>query len=157
MAQYPLPQFIEEENKITFFLTFRQFFLLIGGGAFCLALYYTLPFSFFIVSSIFIMLVISAVAFLKIDDEKITKIIYHFLNFYTDDKNYTWGKKDASYPFKNNKDLSQEDKVKDEGNKDGQEYTYLKSNQTNTISANIATTQSSKINAAKKVIEFKAK
>ena len=43
MEQYPVPQFIEQEGKIAFFLSFRQFFYLAGAGAICFILYYTLP------------------------------------------------------------------------------------------------------------------
>jgi hypothetical protein len=99
MAQYPVPQFIEAEGKIISFLTFRQFFILVGGGAVCFFLYYTLPFYFFAVSSVIIGLFAMAIAFLKINDTSIVTIFLNFLSFSTKSKNYTWEKKDVLHPI----------------------------------------------------------
>ncbi|MCX6719524.1 MAG: PrgI family protein, partial [Candidatus Staskawiczbacteria bacterium] len=43
MEQYPIPQFIEQEGKIAFFISFRQFFYLVGAGGACFILYFILP------------------------------------------------------------------------------------------------------------------
>lgn len=94
--QYSIPQFIEEEGKIIFFLTFRQFFLLVGGGAVCLLLYYILPFWLFAILSIVIMLMVAAIAFLKIGNESIIKVLLHFIGFSLAKKNYIWKKKELS-------------------------------------------------------------
>ena len=161
MAQYPIPQFIEEEAKIVFFLTFRQFFLLVGGGVASFALYYTLPFYLFVTFSIFIMMVVSAIAFLKIDDEPVIKKILHFINFHTDDKNYIWKNEDPSYLSKvvNAKPEPAEKKGEQmsQDNKNTKEYTYLKSSLTAPVSKEITNTKTSRLNAAKKAIEFKNK
>ncbi len=98
--QYPTPQFIEEEGKIIFFLTFRQFFLLVGGGAVCLFLYFVLPFFFFAICSIFIMGLVAIIAFLKINNQTIVKILLNFIGFATGPKTYTWKKEESPYPFK---------------------------------------------------------
>ena len=42
MEQYPIPQFIEQEGKIAFFISFRQFFYIVGAGAICFILYFAL-------------------------------------------------------------------------------------------------------------------
>ena len=97
MPQYPIPQFIEEEGRIVFFLTFRQFFLLVGGGAFCLILFYSLPFWIFVAIAIPSLLIIAAIAFLKIDNESIVSIFLHFIGFSIGQKNYIWRKKELSY------------------------------------------------------------
>ena len=97
MAQYPVPQFIEEEGKIVFFLTFRQFFLLVGGGAVCFLLFFTLPLTFAIIGSLFIMILVSAIAFIKINGLPIIKIVLNFLGFVTQNKNYTWKREDLPY------------------------------------------------------------
>lgn len=161
MAQYPLPQFIEEENKITFFLTFRQFFLLVGGAVICFVLYYTLPFAFFIPLALLAMLIIGVIAFVKIDDESIIKIIFHFFNFYTDNKNYTWRKGDmpslTNQPTNQTETADTKEQVssQSEDNKEG--YTYLKYNSARAVSNSTTDTQSSKLNSARKAVEFKGK
>ena len=100
MSQYPVPQFIEEEGKIIFFLTFRQFFYLVGGGGASVILYFILPFWLFVVFSIMIALFVLAMAFLKINNESVLKILFNFIMFSTGTKNYTWNKKELPYPFK---------------------------------------------------------
>lgn len=100
--QYSTPQFIEEEGRIVFFLTFRQFFWLVGGGAACFLFYYTLPFWLFVVLSAIVGLVVAAIAFLKIDNESVVKIFLHFIGFSFAKKNYLWGKKELSYSDNNN-------------------------------------------------------
>lgn len=100
MAQYPIPQFIEAEGKIIPFLTFRQFFILVGGGAACLALYYILPFSLFIVFAIFIGILVAIIAFIKIDNASVISIFFDFIKFTNQAKNYVWKKQESQYPFK---------------------------------------------------------
>lgn len=100
MAQYPIPQFIESEGRIISFLTFRQFFVLVGGGAICLLLYYTLPTALFALFSLIIMLTAAAIAFLKVNNESVVTALLHFLKFSTANKDFTWKKKESTYPFK---------------------------------------------------------
>lgn len=100
MAQYPIPQFIESEGKIIYFLTFRQFFWLVGGGAACLGFYYLLPFFFFILLSLLVAIFITLVAFVKIDGFPVTTLFMNFLTFSAKSKNYVWKKKKLEYPFK---------------------------------------------------------
>lgn len=110
--QYSTPQFIEEEGRIVFFLTFRQFFLLVGGGAVCLFLYYTLPFWLFLVLAMPIILLVAAIAFLKIDNESVVKIFLHFIGFSFANKNYTWKKKEITYPMNTGMQQSRVEEVK---------------------------------------------
>ncbi|MBM3206726.1 MAG: hypothetical protein FJZ43_03850 [Candidatus Staskawiczbacteria bacterium] len=111
MQQYPIPQFIEEEGKIVFFLTFKQFFLLIGGGAVCLILYYTLPFIFFVLTALPIVLLVGAVAFIKIENESVVSIFMHFIGFSMANKNYIWKKKELYHPP--NTELGKKSKVEE--------------------------------------------
>jgi len=99
MEQYPIPQFIESEGKIISFLTFRQFFVLVGGAGICLALYYTVPFYIFLVLSILVAVIVAGVAFLKIDNVSIVTIVLNFITFSVGSKNYIWKKKEYPYPF----------------------------------------------------------
>jgi hypothetical protein len=100
MAQYPIPQFIETEGKIIPFLTFRQFFILIGGGGICLVLYYLVPFALFLILALFVGAITAIVAFLKVDNTSVVKILFDFISFSATSKNYTWKKKESAYPFK---------------------------------------------------------
>jgi len=93
MSQYPVPQFIEEEGKIIFFLTFRQFFLLVGGGVVCFLLFQFLPFYFFIIGSLFVMALISIIAFVKIDGIGVVRMVLNYFGFVAQNKDYMWKKK----------------------------------------------------------------
>lgn len=101
MAQYPIPQFTEAEGKIIFFLTFKQFFLLVGGGAFCALFYYTLPFFVFVIGSLVVVIIVGAIGFLKVDDVPVAKLMLNALGYFLKAKIYTWKKKESPYPFKN--------------------------------------------------------
>ena len=98
--QYPIPQFVEKESNIIYFLTFRQFFWLVGGGAVVVMLYFLLPFNFFIIAALLVMLLIAAIAFIKIDNVSILTIFFHFVGYTAGSKNYVWKKKETAYPFK---------------------------------------------------------
>jgi hypothetical protein len=100
MEQYPIPQFIEAEGKIAFFISFRQFFYLIGAGVVCFILYYVLPFFLFIIASFLIGGVSIVLAFVQINGVPIINMILASIGFMTGGKNYTWKKKESLYPFK---------------------------------------------------------
>ena len=100
MEQYPIPQFIEQEGKIAFFISFRQFFYLCGGGVICFILYYTVPFFIFAILSLLIMGVVGSLAFLTVNGMPIINIVLNSIGFLTHTKIYTWHKKESAYPFK---------------------------------------------------------
>jgi len=100
MERYPIPQFIEQEGKIAFFISFRQFFYLVGAGVICFILYYVLPFSIFIVLSIAIFGGAAALAFVTINGVPILNMILGSIGFIMAGKNYTWKKKESPYPFR---------------------------------------------------------
>ncbi len=94
--QYSTPQFIEEEGKIISFLTYRQFFVLVGGGGVIILLYWTIPwFSVFIICAIAVGLVAAAVAFLKIGHQGIVSFMLSMIGFTLRPKTYTWQRKDT--------------------------------------------------------------
>ncbi len=95
MAQYPIPQFIEQEGKIIFFLTFKQFFWLTGGIATCMIIYFVLPFYFFVVLSIIIMVFSGVLAFVKINNASLITAFFNVMGFVFQNKSYTWTKKEA--------------------------------------------------------------
>ena len=100
MEQYPIPQFIEQEGKIAFFISFRQFFYLVGAGVICFILYYILPFFLFILASLAIGGSAVALAFVTINGVPIVNMLLASIGFMAGGKNYTWKKKESLYPFK---------------------------------------------------------
>lgn len=100
MEQYPIPQFIEQEGKIAFFISFRQFFYLCGGGVICFILYYTTPFFIFAILSLLVMGITGALAFLTINGMPVINILLSSVGFLAGTKNFTWKKKESAYPFK---------------------------------------------------------
>jgi len=100
MDQYPIPQFIEAEGKIAFFISFRQFFYLVGAGIICFFLYWILPlFLFYIVAAI-IFIIAAVLAFAVVNGAPIINVILGAIGFSMGGKNYTWKKKESPYPFK---------------------------------------------------------
>lgn len=100
MEQYPIPQFIEQEGKIAFFISFRQFFYLVGAGAACFVLYFILPkFLFFLLAPI-IFIAAAVLAFATVNGVPIINMILAGIGFSMGGKDYTWKKKESPYPFK---------------------------------------------------------
>ncbi len=100
MEQYPIPQFIEKESKIAFFISFRQFFYLVGAGVICFLLYFVLPFFLFVIIALAIGAGAIILAFVTVNGVPIINMILASAGFITGTKNYTWKKKESPYPFK---------------------------------------------------------
>jgi len=100
MEQYPVPQFIEREARIAFFISFRQLIYLIIAGVICFILYYVLPFSLFIIAAFAIVGGTAALAFLKINGIPLSDYLMSSLGFLVGAKHYTWKKKESLYPFR---------------------------------------------------------
>ena len=100
MEQYPIPQFIESESKIAFFISFRQFFYLVGAGIICFFLYWSLPRILFYLASGVIFIIATILAFGTIGGTPIVNVILGSIGFSMHGKNYTWSKKESPYPFK---------------------------------------------------------
>lgn len=94
--RFTVPQFIEYETKIVGPLTFKQFAYLAIAGAVGFFFYFTLPFSLFLVSSIFLAGISLAFAFLKIGGRNITTILASFFKFTISPKMYLWRRKDMA-------------------------------------------------------------
>ena len=141
MPQYPIPQFIEEEGKIIFFMTFRQFFMLVGGGVGCVIFYFLFPFALFVIASILLMGIIFVVAFVKVHNASIITVFMHFLGFTTSTKNYIWKKQNRPYPMKVEKAGPQKQSIETFGKKPEEVH--------------IAKIQNSKLKEIKKLVETK--
>lgn len=100
MEQYPIPQFIEQEGKIAFFVSFRQFFYLVGAGVICFFLYFILPRILFIFTSIVIFIATLVLAFATVNGVPILNMILGAIGFSMGGKDYIWKKKESPYPFK---------------------------------------------------------
>ena len=100
MEQYPLPQFMEQESKIAFFISFRQFFYLVGAGIVCFFIYWSLPRLIFYLVAFVIFTVTGIFAFGTIGGTPILNIALGAIGFSMTGKDYTWKKKESPYPFK---------------------------------------------------------
>lgn len=99
MDQYPVPQFIEREARIAFFISFRQLIYLIVAGVVCFILYYILPFFLFIIVAFVVMGGAAALAFVKVNGIPLNAYLMNSLGFLAGAKHYTWKKKESPYPF----------------------------------------------------------
>ena len=93
--RFTVPQFIEMEAKIVGPLTFRQFIFIGIAGAICFVLYFTFPFSLFLLATIVLGSGAVAFAFLKIGGRGLPTILGNFLKFSLAPKIYLWGKKEV--------------------------------------------------------------
>ena len=100
MEQYPIPQFIEAEGKIAFFISFRQFFYLVGAGVVCIFLYWLLPHVLFFFAAAIVFICTIVIAFVTVNGVPILNIIMNMIGFSMGGKDYTWKKKESLYPFK---------------------------------------------------------
>lgn len=140
MSQYPIPQFIEEEGKIISFLTFRQFFILVGGGIICIVIYLVSP--FFIATGLGLLIAITtmAIAFVRINNESLIRLLFNFLRFTAEKKQYTWSKKEIPYPF----EIEKKEKP-----------TVAAAAEEKPVPSPIMKTKKSKLKEIKKIVELK--
>jgi len=96
--RFTVPQFIEHEAKIVGPLTFRQFVYVGLAGAICFVLYFSVPFSIFLLSCIVFGAGGLAFAFLKIGGRSLPTIISNFLKYSLTPKMYIWRKKEQTAP-----------------------------------------------------------
>lgn len=100
MREYPVPQFIEKEAKITFFLTFRQFIFLFLLAIIGYIFYKIFPLNLFVLVFIPIALVVLAFAFVNIEGQPLTVLFKNYLYFLRGGKQYVWKKKKEVFPKK---------------------------------------------------------
>ena len=100
MEQYPVPQFIEEESRMTVFLTMKQFVYLVIAGGLIFLLYHILPPILFYPLAFTIGGVAIVVGFIKIDGIPLITILLNSIGFASKTREYTWKKKETLYPFK---------------------------------------------------------
>jgi hypothetical protein len=90
--EFSIPQFIEREPKIIGPLTLKQFIYIGSAGGLALILYFTIPFFYFILASIVLVLSALALAFLNINGIPLPTVIKNFLFFSIAPRIYIWKK-----------------------------------------------------------------
>ncbi len=100
MRQYPVPQFIERDSKITFFLSFKQLAWLLAGGVLLFFTYYIISGSLFYIAALLISAASLSLAFLKMDGVPLPSFIFSKAGFMVGKKKYTWEKKESYQPIK---------------------------------------------------------
>jgi hypothetical protein len=93
--RFTVPKFIEHEAKIIGPLTFRQFIFIGMAGAICFMLYFTVPFSIFLIACFILGGGAIALAFLKIGGRSLSTISGNFLKFSVSPKIFIWRKVEA--------------------------------------------------------------
>ena len=93
--RFTVPKFIEHEAKIVGPLTFKQFIYIGMAGGICFILYFTVPFSIFLIASLFLGVGAIALAFLKIGGRTLPTILGNFLKFSMSPKMFIWRKIEA--------------------------------------------------------------
>lgn len=106
MEKYPIPQFIEQEGKIAFFISFRQFFYLVGAGVLCFIIYFFLPKIIFWMIAPVIIIAAIVLGFVTVNGVPLLNVLLNSLGFATGSKSYVWQKKESPYPFKTIKRVS---------------------------------------------------
>lgn len=92
--RFTVPQFIEHEAKIVGPLTFKQFVYVGIAAAIGFILYFSAPFSVFLVSCVVLGILALALAFLKIGGRSLPTIVANLLKFSLAPKMYIWKKSD---------------------------------------------------------------
>lgn len=93
--RFTVPKFIEHEAKIVGPLTFRQFIFIGMAGGICFILYFTVPFSIFLIACLILGGGAIALAFLKIGGRSLPTILGNFLKFFISPKIFIWRKVEA--------------------------------------------------------------
>jgi len=90
MPTAQVPQFINMESKIVGPLSLRQFLFLAGGGALIFVLNFVLSTGLWLIVSLFIAALAIALAFVKVNEQPLHKILLNAFKFYASPKLYTW-------------------------------------------------------------------
>lgn len=91
--QFTVPKFIERKARIVGPLTFGQFVFVGAAGAISLFLFFTVPFSTFIVATTFLIGVSLSLAFLKIEKTPLPIVIKNLFAFTFKPRIYLWKRK----------------------------------------------------------------
>ena len=90
--QYPVPQFIEVEDKIIGPLTLRQFLTLIAGGVVCLVAWSLADMELFIFISFIVMAAAIGFAFVKVNGRLLHEYLFSMFQYFSRPQIRTWAK-----------------------------------------------------------------
>ena len=89
---FQIPQFIEREAKVIGPFTFKQFVYLGVPGAVAFFLYFTVPFTLFLIAAILLLGFGFVLGFLRVGAKSLPALLLDFLHFSASPKIYTWKK-----------------------------------------------------------------
>ncbi len=112
--RFTVPQFIEHEAKIIGPLTFKQFMFIGIAGAICFILYFTVPFSIFLIGCVVLGGGGISLAFFKIGGRSLPVLFGNFLKFFIGPKMYIWKKGEAPIKFFKKEVVKKEEEKEDE-------------------------------------------
>lgn len=90
MAEFQVPQFIEEQPKIVGPLTISQFLYLGAAGGISIIGFYVLTFTLWLLLSLVVVGVGAALAFVKINGDALPKVLLSAFQFVWKPRQYTW-------------------------------------------------------------------
>ena len=111
--RFTVPKFIEHEAKIVGPLTFKQFIYIGMTGGICFILYFTVPFSIFLIACLILGSGAIALAFLKIGGRTLPTILGNFLKFKISPRMYIWKKTGASIKVFKKEKIKKEEEEKE--------------------------------------------
>lgn len=91
--QFQVPQFIDRKPKIVGPLTFRQFIIVVVTLVTCYLFKFFLPTFFFLMASVTLIGVVGSLTFLKINGQKLEKVVRNFLVYSVSPKIFLWRRK----------------------------------------------------------------
>ncbi|MEJ0053727.1 MAG: PrgI family protein [bacterium] len=94
--EYPVPQFIEVEDKIVGPLTLKQFIYIAGGGGLCAIIILSLPLVLAIILCIPVVALAGALAFYKVNGKSFVELIEAAIGFYGGGKLFLWRHSDPT-------------------------------------------------------------
>lgn len=90
MAEFQVPQFIEEKAKIVGPLTISQFLYVAGAGGISILAFYVLSFTLWIMLSMIVVGAALALAFVKINGEDLPSVLFSAFSYIWKPRRYTW-------------------------------------------------------------------
>ena len=91
--QFIVPQFIDKKTKILGPLGFTELIFVIIIGVICILLYYSIPFSYFVVASAFLIAATCALLFVKIEGFPLPTVMRNLMIYFINERIYLWKKK----------------------------------------------------------------
>lgn len=115
MATFQVPQFIEQKAKIIGPFTLEQFFYMAGAGALSFLAFYVFNFFFWLLLTILLVGAAVALAFVKVNGQRMPTVIKSAFSYVWRPRTYTWQRAVSQTVL----DISELEKLKEARNKMG--------------------------------------